>query len=58
VEEGENSGNYWLSRAFLELAELQEAEAKLASAILLYETMIRLKLPGYRLASNRLRSLG
>lgn len=54
-EEG-GSGDYWLSRSFLELAEIQESKARLASARLLYETMARLKLPGSALASSRLRA--
>lgn len=50
-------GNYWLSRSFLALAELQTEEGRLASAVLLYNTLIRLGLPGKALASSRLNAL-
>lgn len=50
-------GNYWLSRSFLALAELQTEEGRLASSVLLYNTIIRLGLPGKALASSRLNAL-
>lgn len=56
-EVGEGSGDYWLSRSLLELAEIQESKAMLASARRLYETMVRMKLPGSLLAASRLRAL-
>lgn len=50
-------GHYWLSRALLELAELEAIEGRLASSARLYETLIRLKLPGVGLAKARLAAI-
>jgi TolA-binding protein len=53
----EDAGRYWLARSLLELATLQTEKGEVASARRLYQTLLRMNLPGSALARTRLEAL-
>jgi tetratricopeptide (TPR) repeat protein len=53
----EAAGRYWMSRVLLELGSVQAGIGEVASAIRVYETIIRLDLPGIATATSRIESL-
>jgi tetratricopeptide (TPR) repeat protein len=53
----EAAGRYWMSRVLLELGNIQAGLGEVASAIRVYETIIRLDLPGIATATSRIENL-
>jgi tetratricopeptide (TPR) repeat protein len=51
------AGRYWMSRVLLELGALQADDGKIAAAVRIYETIIRLDLPGIATATSRIENL-